>query len=114
MGSGLTVRSVGPRFMGSCPAAVQTDGTGRAVVLVNRATFGVAPEFARRFYLAHELGHWLTGSAAEEVADAFALGLLAGSERRSLKQSVEALARLHTIPAARLRALLDRAKAYSY
>lgn len=109
----IEVRSVGPWFMGSCPAAVQTDGSGGATVLVNTATFAAAPEEAQRFYLAHELGHWLTGSDSEEVADAFALGLLAGSRRRSLKSCVEALARMRTIPYSRARALIERAEGYT-
>ena len=94
--------------MGLCPAAVQIDGEGRPTFLVNSLSFDHAPEFAQRFYLAHELGHWMMGTSSEEAADAFALGLLAGSERRSLKGCLEALNRLHTIPYKRLEALYVR------
>ena len=94
--------------MGLCPAAVQIDAAGRPTILVNSLTFGVAPEYAQRFYLAHELGHWLLGTSSEEAADAFALGLLAGTEHRSLKKCLESLNRLHTIPYPRLEALYQR------
>lgn len=94
--------------MGLCPAAVQIDGHGNPLFLVNRLTFPVADEFAQRFYLAHELGHWLLATDSEEAADAFALGVLAGTERRSLKKSLAALDRMHTIPYSRLEALYRR------
>lgn len=94
--------------MGLCPAAVQIDAAGRPTILVNSLTFGAAPEYAQRFYLAHELGHWLLGTSSEEAADAFALGLLAGTEHRSLKKCLESLNRLHTIPYPRLEALYQR------
>ena len=94
--------------MGLCPAAVQIDGHGNPLFLVNRLTFPVADEFAQRFYLAHELGHWLLATDSEQAADAFALGVLAGTERRSLKKSLAALDRMHTIPYSRLEALYRR------
>ena len=104
----MKVKSVGTDFMGLCPAAVQIDGQGRPTFLVNRLTFDAAPDYAQRFYLAHELGHYLLSTSSEEAADAFALGLLAGTERRSLKHCLDALNRLHTIPYARLEALYRR------
>ena len=104
----MRIKSVGTDFMGLCPAAVQIDGSGNPTLLVNSLTFDTAPHFAQRFYLAHELGHWLLSTSSEEAADAFALGLLAGTERRSLKQCLDALNRLHTIPYNRLEALYRR------
>lgn len=94
--------------MGLCPAAVQIDGGGDATILVNNLTFDLSPDYAQRFYMAHELGHWLLGTSSEEEADAFALGLLAGTERRSLKKCLDALNRLHTVPYSRLEALYRR------
>ncbi len=104
----MNIKSVGTDFMGLCPAAVQIDGDGRPTILVNALTFDLAPEHAQRFYLAHELGHWLLATDDEEAADAFALGLLAGTERGSLKKCLDALNRLHTIPYDRLEALYRR------
>ena len=91
--------------MGLCPAAVQIDGHGNPLFLVNRLTFPVAYEFAQRFYLAHELGHWLLATDNEQTADTFAISALAGTEHQSLKKSLAALNRLHTIPYSRLHAL---------
>ena len=102
------IQSVGYNFMGFCPAAVHIDTEGNPTFLVNRDVFPTAPEFAQRFYLAHEVGHWIMNTSNEEVADAFALGILAGTERRSLKKSLEALNRMHTIPYQRLDALYRR------
>ena len=104
----MRIKSVGTGFMGLCPAAVQIDGAGSPTFLVNSLTFDTAPDYAQRFYLAHELGHYLLATSSEEAADAFALGVLAGTERRSLKKCLDALNRLHTIPYHRLDALYRR------
>ena len=66
----MRIKSVGTDFMGLCPAAVQIDGSGNPTLLVNSLTFDTAPHFAQRFYLAHELGHWLLSTSSEEAADA--------------------------------------------
>lgn len=99
------IQTVDTNFMGLCPAAVQIDGHGNPTFLVNRITFPTADPFAQRFYLAHELGHWLLATDNEQTADTFALAALAGTEHQSLKKSLHALNRLHTIPYSRLHAL---------
>ena len=99
------IQTVDTNFMGLCPAAVQIDGHGNPTFLVNRLTFPAADPFAQRFYLAHELGHWLLATDNEQTADTFALAALAGTEHQSLKKSLAALNRLHTIPYSRLHAL---------
>ena len=99
------IQTVDTNFMGLCPAAVQIDGHGNPTFLVNRLTFPAADPFAQRFYLAHELGHWLLATDNEQTADTFALSALAGTEHQSLKKSLAALNRLHTIPYSRLHAL---------
>ena len=99
------IQTVDTNFMGLCPAAVQIDGLGNPTFLVNRITFPAADPFAQRFYLAHELGHWLLATDNEQTADTFALAALAGTEHQSLKKSLAALNRLHTIPYSRLHAL---------
>ena len=99
------IQSVGTDFMGLCPAAVRIDGDGHPTFLVNSLSFPAADEFAQRFYLAHELGHWLLATDNEQTADTFALAALAGTEHQSLKKSLAALNRLHTIPYSRLHAL---------
>ena len=99
------IQTVDTNFMGLCPAAVQIDGHGNPTFLVNRLTFPAADPFAQRVYLAHELGHWLLATDNEQTADTFALSALAGTEHQSLKKSLHALNRLHTIPYSRLHAL---------
>lgn len=99
------IQTVDTNFMGLCPAAVQIDSLGNPTFLVNRLTFPAADPFAQRFYLAHELGHWLLATDNEQTADTFALAALAGTEHQSLKKSLAALNRLHTIPYSRLQAL---------
>ena len=99
------IQTVDTNFMGLCPAAVQIDSLGNPTFLVNRLTFPAADPFAQRFYLAHELGHWLLATDNEQTADTFALATLAGTEHQSLKKSLAALNRLHTIPYSRLQAL---------
>ncbi len=102
------VRTVGYPELQNCPAAVMIDQGGRPTLLVNSQTFPLLSDFEQRFALAHELGHFLMGSGDEEVADAFALGALAGTEPRSLKKSLAALYHLQTIPYQRMEALYKR------
>lgn len=102
------VRTVGYKELQDCPAAVMIDQGGRPTLLVNSQTFPLLSDFEQRFALAHELGHFLMGSGNEEVADAFALGALAGTEPRSLKKSLAALYHLPTIPYQRMQALYRR------
>ena len=60
------IQTVDTNFMGLCPAAVQIDGHGNPTFLINRLTFPAADPFAQRFYLAHELGHWLLATDNEQ------------------------------------------------
>ena len=101
-------RAVGYNELQDCPAAVMIDGNGLPTFLVNRNSFPRMSDFEQRFALAHELGHYLMDSGDEEVADAFALGALAGTEPRSLKKSLSALYNLQTIPYDRMKALYMR------
>lgn len=104
------VRMVGREVLDSCPAAMMIDGQNRPTLIINSDTFPLMSDYEQRFALAHELGHYIMNTGVEEVADAFALGALAGTEPRSLKQSVAALYHLRTIPTARLQALYERAQ----
>lgn len=99
---------VGSGMLGGCPAAVRVDtASGDTLFLVNR---DVMPRLAygeQLFILAHELGHRLLMTSSETEADAFALGLTAGRQRRSLKSAVRAVASMEAVPVARLRALYN-------
>lgn len=101
-------RTTGQGELGACPAAVEVDEAGKPTIIINRDRFGLASDFEQRFYLAHELGHYIMQTGIEEVADAFALGALAGTERKSLKQSLAALYAMPTIPYGRLEAMARR------
>lgn len=101
-------RTTGQGELGSCPAAVEIDEAGKPTIIINRDRFGLASDFEQRFYIAHELGHYIMQSGNEEVADAFALGALAGTEKKSLKQSLAALYAMPTIPYERLEAMERR------
>lgn len=103
------IKIVGLDRMGLCPAAVEW-GNGEANLLVNALTFPAASDFSRKFYIAHELGHYLLKTDSEEEADAFAIQLLAGTERKSLKKSLMALYELGTIPYSRMERLYELAK----
>lgn len=105
----MNIRGVGYDELQLCPAAVEVDENGKATILVNTITFPPADSFAQKFYLAHELGHYLLNTNQEEIADTFAIGLLAGTEHKSLKKSLDALYRLHTIPYSRLLTLYNTA-----
>ena len=102
------VQMVGSGMLGGCPAAVRVDtASGDTLFLVNR---DVMPRLAygeQLFILAHELGHRLLMTSSETEADAFALGLTAGRQRRSLKSAVRAVASMEAVPVARLRALYN-------
>lgn len=104
----LTVVPTGT--LGDCPAAVDRS---RGILYVNPRVMGRLTPFQRRFVLLHEEGHWRLGTSSEEEADAYAFDRLAGTEHRSLRQSVESLEEiLHednpTLPG-RYEALLRRA-----
>ena len=105
----MDIKYVSNRELGRCPAAVVIDG-GDPTFLINMDEWEKMPDFSRRFCLAHEIGHWVTGSGSEEAADAFALGLLSGTERKSLKKSLRFLYDMKQIPYERLEALYERCK----
>lgn len=96
-----------PRYLGTSPAAISI-GPRRATLLLNPPRFDRLTAFAKRFVLAHELGHLVLSTSDECQADAFALGLLAGSEPESLRKSLQALLQLD-IPAPRFESLCRRA-----
>lgn len=93
-----------------CPAAVEIGPRNVPTLIINGDVFPRCPDYAQRFYLAHELGHYLLGTGEEEVADAFALGALAGTERKSLKKSLAAINAMPSIPYERLLALYKLAE----
>lgn len=99
------IKYVGREALGSCPAAVSMEEDGSAVFLINEPVFRIFTHGQQQFILAHELGHRLLKTSREELADAFALGLTAGRQRRSLKEAIYALAKLETVPISRLQAL---------
>lgn len=103
------VARVGRQELGSCPAAVIVGADGDTLFAINRDVFPTLPRGEQYFILAHELGHRLLGTADEQVADAFALGLTAGRRRRSLKSAVSAVAKMRAVPAARVEALYSLA-----
>lgn len=105
MNSRATVRMVGRGELDECPAAVAVDGDGSATFLVNGPVFRRLRPQEQRFILAHELGHWLLETGREDVADAFALGLTAGRQHRSLKSALTALASMEAVPYSRIEAL---------
>lgn len=98
---------VGREALQSCPAAVRLFGD-RATLLLNATVLRRYTPYERRFVVAHEMGHLLMKTADERVADAFALGLLAGTERDSLRASLRTLEKVD-IPPARLQRLLHLA-----
>lgn len=105
----MNIREVGAEELQQCPAAVTVDEKGVPTFLVNRETFPTAGKFSQKFYLAHELGHYLLSTSDEEAADAFALSALAGTERKSLKKSIETLYHVEAIPYERMLSLYNLA-----
>lgn len=100
------VHIVGQGQLGRCPAATVVDAdSGDTLFLVNRDVMPRMPYGEQLFVLAHELGHRITMSRRETVADAFALGLTAGRRPRSLKSAVGAVASMQAVPASRVAAL---------
>lgn len=78
--------------MDDCPAGCLID---EALIIINPDTFYSYSPFQRKFILLHEEGHIMlkTGTEVEDeiLADAYAFDRLAGTEFRSLKQSLEFL-----------------------
>lgn len=100
----MLVLGVDSSVLGQCPAAVVVQKGRSAVVLVNGTAFARLTPFEKRFILAHEMGHYLLSTSNELLADAFALGMTAGTEHASLKKSLRTLLRLD-IPAYRFDSL---------
>ena len=98
---------VGWEVLQECPAAVRVSSDGATLLLNARKLLRYTP-FERRFVVAHELGHLLMNTANESIADAFALGLLAGTVRNSLRGCVSALGKVD-VPPSRLKRLLRMA-----
>lgn len=91
--------------MGDCPAAVAVDESGNTVFVTNREAFPRLSRQEQYFILAHELGHRLLGTGDELVADAFALGLTAGRQHKSLRSALSAVAKMDAVPVSRVRQL---------
>lgn len=79
--------------LGNTPARVNRF-TGE--IQVNNRYFDHMPAFRKKFVLEHEKGHFLTPSRNEFVADRYAFNHLAGSQHRSLKESVYSISRVLT------------------
>ena len=102
--------AVVPVDLGGCPAAVdRRTGT----LYVDPEAMARLTPFQRRFVILHEEGHWRLGTDDEIRADAYAFDRLAGTQPRSLRQSVESLEQIldddNPTLRPRYRALLRRA-----
>jgi hypothetical protein len=75
--------------LGNTPARVNRF-TGE--IQLSRKHFARMPEFSQKFTIEHETGHFKLRSRSEFVADNYAFRKLAGTEPRSLKNSVAAIA----------------------
>lgn len=100
------VKVLGHGELGDCLAAVGVEGRN-VVFYTNRDYFPRLARAGQSFILAHELGHLFLASDDEQLCDAFALGLTAGRQPRSLKSAIAAVAAMHNVPAVRVAALLD-------
>jgi hypothetical protein len=77
--------------LGSTPARVNRF-TGE--IQINNRYFDSMPEFRKKFVIEHEKGHFLTNTRNEKKADRYAFKKLAGTEHRSLKESVYAISKV--------------------
>ncbi len=77
--------------LGSTPARVNRF-TGE--IQINQRYFDNMPQFYQDFVVEHEKGHFLTNTRSEFEADSYAFKKLAGSQPRSLKNSVESISRV--------------------
>lgn len=87
-----------PGEIGRSPAAITYGPSSSPVIIIHRQAFAALTPFARRFVILHELGHYLLNTSSEQLADAFALGLLAGSQPYSLRLSLHTLQQLDITP----------------
>lgn len=75
-------------MLGDSPAALsRQDG----IIYINMPLFSRYNDFQKRFILLHELGHYYLNTNSEIKADAYAFSALAGTEKRSLRQSIETI-----------------------
>ncbi|HPX58983.1 MAG TPA: hypothetical protein PLL02_00965 [Bacteroidales bacterium] len=88
--------------IGHSPAAVNML-TG--VVYVNADLWNKFTDFEKKFFLAHEEGHFVLQTNSEFEADLYALKKVYKSERKSLKKSLKALAKVDLISDERLERL---------
>lgn len=102
-------------FMQDTPAAVNRD-TG--IIYINPVLYATLTPFQQKFVLQHELGHYRLQTSSELKADAYAFAQLAGTEFRSLKQSLgcisEILGKDNPTRKRRYKALYKRVLAYDY
>ncbi len=74
--------------LGSTPARVNRF-TGE--IQINQRYFDNMPQFYQDFVIEHEKGHFLTNTRSEFEADRYAFKKLAGSQPRSLKNSIKSI-----------------------
>lgn len=75
-------------MLGDSPAALsRQDG----IIYINMPLFSRYNDFQKRFIILHELGHYYLNTNSEIKADAYAFSALAGTEKRSLRQSIETI-----------------------
>ena len=77
--------------LGSTPARVNRF-TGE--IQINDRYFKSMPEFRKSFIIEHEKGHFLNNTRSEFEADQYAFKKLAGTQPRSLKESVYSISRV--------------------
>lgn len=75
--------------IGDTPAAVSREDS---TIYINPPLYNKLTPFQRKFVLLHELGHYTLNSKNEIDADTFAFKRLAGTQYRSLKQCIAAIA----------------------
>ncbi len=75
--------------IGDTPAAVSREDS---IIYINPPLYNKLTPFQRKFVLLHELGHYTLNSKNEIDADTFAFKRLAGTQYRSLKQCIAAIA----------------------
>lgn len=75
--------------IGDTPAAVSREDN---TIYINPPLYNKLTPFQRKFVLFHEIGHYTLNSRNEIDADTFAFKRLAGTQHRSLKQCITAIA----------------------
>lgn len=75
--------------IGDTPAAVSREDS---TIYINPPLYNKLTPFQRKFVLLHEIGHYTLNSRNEIDADTFAFKRLAGTQHRSLKRCIAAIA----------------------